>query len=158
MAQWTQELPYFSDSELRCRHCHVLKLDLVFAALLVALRVAWGEALTPTSVCRCAEHNKAIGGHPTSMHLVENPKHPTDGCAAVDVFWRLWNANQQLRFARLAYKMGFSVGLHVGFVHLDVRSAAHIGLPKTIYTYSVWDNRFTVEEVKDYERLENTDS
>jgi len=145
---WDGALPYFTETELRCRHCGELKLDLVFAAALVALRFQWGRPLTPTSVCRCFDHNQAVGGHPRSLHLTQNPVHRTAGTAAADIFWGDWSLPRQLEFAQLAYKLGFSVGLHRTFCHVDARALLDIGLKQSVFTYDKWDkSRFQEAEV-----------
>lgn len=143
---WDSGLPYFTDDELRCKcGCKLLRLDIRFAAQLPALREAWNSALTVTSCCRCPAHNKAVGGHPSSLHLTDNPKHLTDGTMAVDVSWVSWGTDKKLRFARLAYGMGWRVGLHSSFCHLDRGIAVRI--PHIVFLYGEWSNVFTIEEV-----------
>lgn len=58
----TTAIPYFSESELQCKGTGIIKLDPRFADALPKLREAWGKPLTPNSVCRNPEHNKAVGG------------------------------------------------------------------------------------------------
>lgn len=155
---WTDEIPYFTRKELDCKGSRkldangnpipgtgVICLNVQFAALLPALRVNHGGPLHPNSVCRTPAHNKAEGGHPRSLHLTENPKHPIRGCAAADIAWRQWSVEEKLRFARLAWRMGFSVGLHNGFCHVDLRTVA--GLPQGVFLYGAWSGWFTPDEV-----------
>lgn len=115
----TTAIPYFSEAELRCKGTGIIKLDPRFADALPKLREAWGKPLSPNSVCRSPEHNKAVGGHPNSLHLTENPKWPTFGTMACDIRWRDWKLEDQQSFAELALSMGWRVGLHDGFCHLD---------------------------------------
>jgi hypothetical protein len=112
-------IEYFSESELQCKGSGVIKLDPRFAAALSELRRAWGKPLSTNSVCRSPEHNKAVGGHPRSLHLTENPHWDTFGSMAADIRWRAWTIEDQESFARLALGQGWRVGLHNGFVHLD---------------------------------------
>ena len=145
MTAWTEALPYFPRSELACKGSGVVKLDLRFAAALPALRAAWGEPLTPTSVCRTHEHNESVGGHPRSLHLTDNPYHSTEGTMAADLAWRDWEPQRQLDLARLAWRMGWAVGLHDGFIHVDRRK--DIGLQKSVFVYGTWSAPFNREDI-----------
>jgi len=145
MRSWTSPLPFFPAHELACKGSGEILLDIHFAVALPALRMEWGGPLTPTSVCRTPAHNKNVGGHPRSMHLTVNPARKTAGCMAADIAWRDWKSETQLRFAKLARKMGWSVGLHDGFCHIDRR--ADIGMAKNVFLYGTWSGAFTVDDV-----------
>jgi hypothetical protein len=145
MSTWTQALPYFSTSELGCRCCGLVKLDIRMAAMLPALRQAWGKPLSPSSACRCPSHNVRVKGHPTSLHLTENPKWQTGGSAAVDITWRDWPSFVKLQFARMAHEHGFRIGLHDAFCHLDI--GRDLGLPSRPFLYGMWTGQFSVEDV-----------
>lgn len=140
MSVWTEALPYFPKSQLACKGSGVVKLDIRFAVLLPLLREKWGKALTPSSVCRTPKHNTAVKGHPNSLHLTENPTHKTNGTCAADIRWADWTVSEQLRFAKLAYSLGFSVGLHKSFCHIDLRTIA--GLPQSVFLYGTWTGAF----------------
>lgn len=142
---WTSAIPYFSEDELACKGTGLLKLDIRFAAALPALRAAWNAPLNPTSVCRAPEHNQAVGGHPHSLHLTENPTHKTYGCMAADFAWRSWPKQRQLEFARLAKKLGWAVGLHDAFVHVDRRR--DIGRVPVVFLYGSNWTGFQPDEV-----------
>lgn len=143
---WQSELPYFTESELECQcGCGELKLDRRFAAALPVLRLAWGGPLVINSCCRCRTHNQAIGGHPRSLHLIDNPVHDTDGTAGADIAWRNWPEQAKLRFARLAWSLGWSVGLHNGFCHVDRRKEA--GLAQAVFLYGDWSDQFDPDDV-----------
>lgn len=142
----TAGLPYFSRAELACRGTGELRLDPRFADALVRLRERWGRPLIPTSVCRAPSHNAAVGGHPRSLHLTHNPAHPgAQGTMAADIAWRTWTPQQRLAFARAAWLDRWSVGLHDGFVHLDLRRA--LGLAPAVFLYSSHWTGFAVDEV-----------
>ncbi len=145
MRTWAEALPYFKRSELACKGSGVVLLDIRFAVALPQLRQEWGEILHPTSVCRTPEHNKASGGKSDSLHLTVNNHRPSWGTMAADMSWRNWSTDKKLRFARLALKMGWSVGLHDGFVHVDWRTAA--GMPRACFVYGTWSWAFSPDDV-----------
>ena len=138
-------IPFFSVRELACKGAGVVKLDPRFADALVELRRMWNKPLSPSSVCRTPEHNSSVGGHPRSLHLTENPHHPTHGTMAVEIGWRGWRSDDQLAFARLAWSMGWAVGLHDGFCHIDRRR--DIGLTQAVFLYGQWNGVFAPRQV-----------
>lgn len=142
---WRNSLPFFEREELACKGTGVVKLSKEFASMLPALRCLWGKPLVLNSVCRSPEHNKAVGGHPNSMHLTENHKYELGGTSAADVRWYDWSVEDKLKFARLAFSLGFSVGLHNSFCHVDWREAA--GLTQACFLYGSWSEDFTVNDV-----------
>lgn len=130
----------FTEKELRCKGTGVILIDKRFADAITDFREnIYGKPMTPTSVCRTPEHNKAVNGHPSSLHLTDNPVHKTNGTAAMDVHWHAMSTEEKLNFAALAYKSGFSVGLHNIFCHLDLRTIA--GLPQHCFLYGEWDKK-----------------
>jgi len=144
----TTAIPYFSQRELSCKGTGVIKLDPRFADTLPKLRESWGEPLIATSVCRTPGHNLKVKGHPSSLHLTHNPKWPTMGTMAVDIAWRDWPTAKQLRFARLAWSKGWSVGLHDGFCHLDRRGDMKLDrLPQGVFLYGQWAGIFGRAEI-----------
>jgi len=72
------------------------------------------------------------------------PVHDTLGSMAADLKWRGWPETDQLALARLAWRLGWAVGLHDGFIHVDRR--ADIGLAKRVFLYGEWSG-FSPEEV-----------
>lgn len=141
-------IEFFSEAELRCKGSGVIQLDPRFASALVELRKAWGKSLSVNSVCRSPEHNAAIKGNPNSLHMTVNPKWPTLGTMAADINWRNWALDEQLRFARFAWRRGWSVGLHNGFCHIDRRADLKLKeLPQACFLYGEWDNQFTIEQI-----------
>jgi hypothetical protein len=145
MTTWNQTLPYFTEKELACKCCGLVQMDLRFAAMLPVLRQRWGKPVTVNSACRCPEHNAAVGGHPTSMHLTQNPKWSTTGTAAVDIAWRNWATMEKLTFARMAHDLEFRVGLHNGFIHLDMGRL--LGINPRPFLYGEWSSPFDPEDV-----------
>lgn len=114
----TTAIDYFTASELRCKGSGIIRLDPRFAKALPELRKAVNHAMVPNSVCRSPAHNKAVGGHPSSLHLTDNPKWKCATMAA-DISWRGWSEDKKERFAKMALSMGWRVGLHDGFCHID---------------------------------------
>ncbi len=143
---WKKELPYFSLKDLACKKTKTVLLDMRFAVTLIALRVKVAHAMTLNSTCRTPAHNKRVKGHRYSLHLTKNPKHATKGCMATDVYWRSWSYDKKLRFVRVAWKAGWSLGLHTGFCHIDRR--VDVGLPQHIFKYAGWSNVFPIWKIK----------
>jgi hypothetical protein len=150
---WTEELPYFGHRELATRDSDLIKLDSRFAAHLPALRATWGLRLVLTSCCRTMDHNIKVGGHPRSLHLINNPHWPTAGCMAADIAWETWASERKLKFARLAYSLGWSVGLHESFIHVDRRIDLGLeALPQRVFKYAGWKYEFMGYQVKEKAR------
>jgi hypothetical protein len=160
----TTPIEFFTHAELECKGSRrknargegipgtgVIKMDPRFARALPPLRRAWGRSVVPNSVCRTPAHNNSMRppGHPTSLHLTENPRWPTLGTMALDWPWRSWSTKDQLAFARLAWSMGWSVGLHDGFCHIDRRADLKLpNLPQAVFLYGTWTGKFGPAEVR----------
>lgn len=142
---WQDAIPYFSEDEVKCQGSGIIRLDPRFAAALPFLRMSWGTPLYTTSVCRSPEHNEAVGGAENSFHLTENDEYDTEGTMAADIFWEDMEPQEKLKFAQLAYDLGFSVGLHDTFCHVDLR--AELGIDQIVFTYSEWKEPFAETDV-----------
>jgi hypothetical protein len=149
----TTAIEFFSEKELGCKGTGVVKLDPRFAVALPELRRAWGEPVvinaTQGSICRTPEHNTKVGGNPNSLHMTENAKWPTLGTMAIDWPWRGWPVEKQLRFARMAWSMGWAVGLHNGFCHVDRRADLKLpDLPQNVFLYGKdWEGKFGRDDI-----------
>lgn len=88
--------------------------------------------MTPNSVCRCEEHNKAVGGNPRSFHVYDKPARDTKGTCAIDVARRDKDYNDTLVLT--AWREGWSVGINPTFIHLDARTDV-VKLPQTVFSY-----------------------
>ena len=121
----------FSEAELRCKLTHKIELDPRFATMLVTLRLAFDESMTPTSCCRSAAHNQAEGGHPRSLHVYDLPWHEVKGTCAIDI--RSKNTAYARRLVAVALGLGWSVGVNKRFIHLDRRDLA--GLEPGLFGY-----------------------
>lgn len=124
--------PDFRPAELRCRGTGLLLLHPGFLDALQALRLELDRPMAITSGCRSAAHNRAVGGHPRSLHICDAPQHPGQlGCLAVDVAAR--DGAFRGRLFAAAWTRGWSVGWGRGFLHLDRRD--RVGLPQTSFDY-----------------------
>lgn len=122
----------FSHEELQCRATGVVRLAPGFAHKLAVLRMTFGKPMIVTSCCRSAEHNRRVGGHPRSLHVYDEPAHPTSGTCAIDI--RNQGSGYTVLLIRTALDMGWSVGVPSGgFIHLDRRDI--VGLPQAVFGY-----------------------
>ncbi|MFP4137462.1 MAG: D-Ala-D-Ala carboxypeptidase family metallohydrolase [Halomonas sp.] len=142
-------LPDFTADELRCKGTGELRLAPGFGRALQGLRDAltleWCREGLPiedahraatmilNSACRAPTHNDAVGGHPSSLHLTEGGRE-TGGTCAVDVRAPETSPEYRSRLARTALRLGWSVGYHPRFLHLDLRTP-YAGLPQAEFDY-----------------------
>lgn len=124
------KLKYFSERELACRHCGVIKLHPGWGKIMDDVREAWGRPMTVSSVCRCPVHNKAVGGAKNSYHLTEHPDRL--GTMAADVIMQ--SGPDKAKFVQLVLDMGLCVGVNDEFIHIDGR-ALLLGKPQSLFTY-----------------------
>jgi uncharacterized protein YcbK (DUF882 family) len=106
---------HFRQAEFRCRcrriECDAPEMDKGFIQRLEALRVDWGEPLSPSSGARCKEWNARVNGAEHSRHLTG---HAADFNFKDHVIVR--------KFVALAEKHGFNgIGTGKILVHLDDR-------------------------------------
>ncbi len=125
-------LLYFSFKELACRDTHAVKLADGFGDKLVLLRTVFARPMVINSACRSSAYNAKLGGHSRSLHVYDNPVHPTGGCCAVDI--RCPDGTLKGVLIRCAWELGWSVGVHKTFVHLD-RRTDYTALPQMFFTY-----------------------
>ncbi len=126
--------PSFAPHELACRGSGLLQFHPGFLASLQSLRDAFGQPMIPNSGCRSRLHNAAVGGHPRSLHVADDPAHADKGqlgCLAVDI--RTTDGVYRGDLFAVAWRMGWSVGWGAGFLHLDRRD--FIGLARTSFDY-----------------------
>lgn len=125
----------FTHKELACRHCGKVKLAPGFGEELVATRLEFGRGMIVTSCCRCEFHNRAVGGHPSSLHVFDKPAHPTGGTCAIDVAYLGGAYAHELM--KVALKRGWCVGINFDarFIHLDRRTDYGVAAVPTIFSY-----------------------
>lgn len=120
MIKDSQDTILFFKHELACRHCGKLELAPDFDKRLKELRLELGLPMIVNSCCRCAEHNRKVGGNPRSFHLISNPAYKIKGTCAIDIKRGGYEYDRKLLSAAL--KLGWSVGFAKTFMHLDRRS------------------------------------
>lgn len=114
---------HFSDAELACRHCGINACTQALVDALEQLRTVSGVPIVVDDAYRCAEHNKAVGGVPSSEH--------TCGEAAdikITGMTPQWMYDAALKVPAFA-QGGIGVAEHQGYIHVDVR------LRKARWTY-----------------------
>lgn len=130
------ESRFFTAEELACPTSGEVKLAEGFLEVLDDLRRRYNFPMVVTSCCRSREHNKNLidqgfQAHPTSLHMIDNPKWKIDTCA-IDIkrpdSAKLWH------LVNLATTFGWSVGIATTFIHLD-RRYQYTRLPNKVYTY-----------------------
>lgn len=124
---------YFSEDELKCKGSGELQLAPGFLGELVHLRDHLRFPMIVNSCCRSPEHNKKVGGHPSSLHLTENNKWDTGGSIAVDISIEGWSDPKVASFINCAKLFGWSVGIAETFIHIDKR--IQVGLPRREWVY-----------------------
>ena len=118
--------PHFSRREFTCPcGCGFDKVDETLVQSLEALRSNLGDELGEEVViqvhsgCRCPQHNRAVGGVPTSLHLLGK---------AADIHVQTRTGRQVLDLAQVAasaarvsafYRGG--IGVYERHLHLDIR-------------------------------------
>lgn len=134
-------LKYFTRDELKCHSTGVCQLQPAgrpenyegFGGRIDSLREAWGKPLIVNSCCRSAAYNATLDeSSPHSLHVWDTPYYGylgQLGTCAIDF------RETSEEFRRLAWSMGFSLGLGKTFTHCDDRSKV-IGLPQARFNYS----------------------
>lgn len=125
---------YFKDEELACSHCGLLRLHRGFRDSLNALRQELGLPMQISGPGRCKAHNTAVGGHPKSLHIMDEPQHEgQQGGLGVDVV--TLDGVYRGKLFSVAWKRGWSIGWNAKkkFLHLDRRD--FVGLPQTSFDY-----------------------
>ena len=109
------ESKYFKRSEFACKcGCGFSSVDVELLAVLTDLREHFGKPTSLNCACRCASHNKAVGGAAGSKHL--------HGMAA-DVVVRDVSPNIVAAYLENKYPNTYGIGRYNTFTHIDVRSS-----------------------------------
>ena len=118
----------FTRAELACAHCGECRIMEPFTKELRHLRERFNRPMKVNSCCRCPAHNKAVGGHPRSLHMFTDER----GTCAIDI--HIPDGHYRHRLVLMALEQGFSVGIyHTGsFIHLDLRTL--LGLQPQVFT------------------------
>jgi len=130
MRDWNWE--NFSPDEMRCKGSGMLIVSDQFMDALQTLREEFSRPMFLTSACRSAAHNNSVGGHPRSLHVCDEPaRKEQQGCLAVDV--TVVDGSYRGHLVATAWRLGWSVGWHKTFVHLDRRD--FVALKQTTFDY-----------------------
>lgn len=127
-------VPNFTREELQCKGSGKLILAPGFAQALQGLRDVFGKPMKVNSCCRSREHNKAVDGHPRSLHVCDRPYHATGGTCAIDIGITMVDKELREELAELAWERGWSVGFNPRFLHLDLRTE-YAGLKQVRFSY-----------------------
>ncbi|KAA0014416.1 DUF882 domain-containing protein [Billgrantia pellis] len=105
--------PHFRRREFACKcGCGFDTVDLDTLQVLEAVRAHYGRPVTITSGCRCANHNRRVGGAAGSQHVLGR---------AAD--FRVQGVHPHEVHAWLAENFpGASLGRYATFTHVDTRS------------------------------------
>lgn len=122
---------HFLKEELWCPTTHQTSFAPCFLRELERLRAGYGKPMTVTSCCRSAAHNDRIGGHPRSLHLMDNKHH---GCATCAIDISMTNSADRGHLISCAWNRGWAIGVAKGFLHLDLRLSV-LGMPQIVYVY-----------------------
>lgn len=125
-------LPYFTYAELACKETNKIILAPGFAEKLIEIRTKFNQTMKVTSCCRSKEHNRKIGGAVKSFHIYDYPRYGFSGCCAIDI--ATLNNTVRGNLISLAWQLGWTVGIHKNFVHLD-RRIDYTGLPQILFLY-----------------------
>ena len=121
---------FFTKKELQCKcGCNSLILAEGFPEKLRQLRELFSRPMIVNSCCRCPSHNAVVGGADMSYHLTNNSI--SKGTCAIDILRRGYDYDSSL--IQWALSLGWSVGLHRSFIHIDRR--IDYGVPAVIYHY-----------------------
>ena len=121
----------FSASELGCNCCGTIRVHEAFLDVMELLRERT-RPLAMISCSRCQPHNLSVGGHKTSFHLIDNPKHLTQTIAG-DINSGGWCDQEKTEVYQVAKELGLSMGLKENAFHLDYREL--VCLPQKVFFY-----------------------
>jgi len=123
---------FFPSSELSC-HCGCgLLPDIKDVERLYVVRMLLKKPMAITSSARCAEHNKASGGKPGSIHLPASLRNGISSSWGGGAFDISANKEFQMEILEKALIAGFKgFGLAKNFIHIDCADRPQI----TYWTY-----------------------
>lgn len=105
---------YFTRDEFACKcGCGYHSVDVELLDVLIGLREHYNAPVRINSGCRCEKHNNEVSTSSKSKHLL--------ACAA-DIKISGITAHETYKYLDKNYPDEYGLGLHLGFVHLDIRS------------------------------------
>ncbi len=103
---------YFTSEEVACKcGCGYDAINPDVLKIADEVREHVGKSITPSSACRCPEHNKAVGGAPGSQHKKGNAMD-----LPVDDPWEVYS------WLNTKYPGQYGFGVYNSFVHVDCRT------------------------------------
>lgn len=112
---------HFTSTELRCPCCQKVHVEPVLLTLVEKIRSILGDIpMYPTSVYRCPEHNREIGGSPNSKHMLG---------LAMDFQLKDMAYAEAVKRIEAAYTAGKlpelgGIGRYPNFIHVDAWKAS----------------------------------
>lgn len=125
-------MPYFTKDELVCKGSCKIFLAEGFADKLLILREQFNQPMVVTSCCRSFEYNAKIGGAKNSFHIYDHPTRKPAGTAAIDI--AVGNGTARGKLINLAWSLGWNIGIHKNFLHLDRRSD-YTNMQQIVFVY-----------------------
>ena len=117
----TRGVLHFGRHEMRCRCCGRGAVALALVLALEDLRTLYGGPVVIASGWRCEPHNREVGGHPQSRHLV--------GCA-VDVAPRPTEADRWAALRLAVVDVARKYGSDWSTYSDSVRRVIHLQAPR----------------------------
>jgi uncharacterized protein YcbK (DUF882 family) len=116
------QMEYFTDSEFACKcGCDKMEMNALVKYKLDRARAMAGIPFVITSGLRCVEHNRKVGGSPTSSHLLG---------LAVDIATEM--GTDRYLIIKALMHMGFTrIGIAKDFIHVD----ADTNKPDNVWLY-----------------------
>ena len=104
---------FFLRSEFACRcGCGANTVDAELLDLLTRVREHFGKPVVINSGFRCPDHNRAVGGKPSSYHLRGQ---------AADIVIPDVDSEEVVKYVAGLSQTRYGIGWYPGFTHLDVR-------------------------------------
>lgn len=109
---------HFNRSEFACKcGCGFMAVDIQLLDILEDLRTRFNSPMIITSACRCASHNKKVGGASKSQHL---------NGMAVDFTVKGLTAQEVQREIDKWFPNSLTMGYGKTFTHMDVRKGGKL--------------------------------
>jgi uncharacterized protein YcbK (DUF882 family) len=114
----TQHFAVATDPMMVCPCCGQGQMSVALLILVETVRMHFGVPVTINSTCRCAKHNKKVGGAKNSEHLIREDE---DVDAADIVVEGISPTQVYLYLKGLPYANLLGIGKYKTFTHVDTR-------------------------------------